>query len=147
MQEILIQKLHAYIVNNNPEVLIQLQTETKVSAYLKGKLSSIEPLLNEMITEGVEPFFIAEMCMNVLTEDLRPSRFNYIATVFEEEFNPVYRQFRFVHILRYELINMVEACKAVFDSMDFNEQNTESRLLRYAIVGAIHDYLENKKWN
>jgi hypothetical protein len=108
---------------------------------------AIEPLLHEMIEEGSQPFFIEEFCMNLLTEELRPSRYNYISTVFEEEFEPIYRQFRFAGILRYEIINMVQTCTTVFDSLHFNEQNTESRLLRYAIAGALYEYLDNKKWN
>ena len=147
MQEILARKLRAFIGINNPDVLVKLQTESKVTDYLKEKVASIDPLLTHLLARDTEPYFIEEYCMHLMTADLRPSRFNYIASVFEEEFEPVYRQFRFAGILRYEIINMVEACKTVFDTVGFNEANVESRLLRYATTGALHDYLENKKWN
>jgi len=147
MQEILIKKLHDYIGQNNPDVLISLQSEGEVDRYLKGKLSSVDTLLNELIAEGAQPFFIEEICMDALTADLRPSRFNYVASILQEEFEPVHGNFQNGGILKYEIVNMLNTCNPVFESMQFSERNADSPLLHYAIAGAISEYLDLKKRN
>jgi hypothetical protein len=43
--------------------------------------------------------------------------------------------------LTYEVINIMEACKGIFSSFDFNNENETNRHLRYAIIGQVHDYL------
>jgi len=147
MQEILIRKLHEFMGDNNPDVLFKLQSEGKVTTYLKEKVSSIDPMLNELIRTNTDPFFIEELCMYSLTADLRPSRYNCVREILEEEFQTVYLQYNELGVLRFELISMVESLNQIFDSLHFSEANAESRLLRYAICGAIQNHIDSKKWN
>lgn len=147
MQEILIHKLHAYIVHNNPDVLIKLQAEGKVTSYLNEKVAAVDAMLNELLRKDTHPYFIEELCMHTMTAELRPSRYNYIAEILEEEFQLHYQQYKDIGILQFELISMVGSFQQIFESMHFSEANAESRLLRYAICGAISEYLENKKLN
>lgn len=147
MQEILISKLHAYIVHNSPDVLVKLQSEGRVTSYLKEKVAAVDSMLNELLKKDTDPYFIEALCMHTMTAELRPSRYNYIAEIMEEEFQQHCHHYKNIGILQFELISMVESFQPIFDSMHFSEANTESRLLHYAICGAISEYLENKKLN
>jgi hypothetical protein len=147
MQELLIRKLHDYLGDNNPDILIKLQSEGKVTDYLKDKVSLVDSMMMELIRTDTDPYFIEELCMFSLTADLRPSRYNCIKEIFEEEFEHTSMLYYEMGILRFELVNMVESFNPIFDALQFSEANAESRLLRYAICGAIQNYIESKKWN
>jgi len=44
-----------------------------------------------------------------------------------------------------EVINLVNHCQSMFDAMGFAEETEDGRELRYTIIGAINEYLENNK--
>lgn len=143
MQEILINKLLEYIRENNPELLIQLEEEDKVAEYLSNKISTIESLLDNW--EKGQPAYIIEVaCMDILTQDLRPSKFNYICAILEEAFESSYQQLHESGVLKFEVINLINHCQPVFDTIGFREENEDNWELRYTITGAISEYLESK---
>ncbi len=137
MQEILIRKLHQYILENNLDLLIDLQERNNVGSYLKEKVSSIDTLLNQLITEDVPVYIIEERCIDALTQDLRPSKYNYVTSVLEEEFKSDYFRLKKNGTLPYEIINLIELCIPVFETFGFTDDNEDDRHLRYAIIGAI----------
>ena len=53
-----------------------------------------------------------------------------------------YKKFREAGVLTYELINMLEACQPVFDTIVLTEDNADDRMLRYAVIGTIEEYLK-----
>lgn len=145
MQQILIAKLHEYLIQNNADLLTSLQAKNNVSVYLKDKVNSVGPLADELIAESTPGYIIHERCMDELTKDLRPSRFNYIISILDEEFETDYNQFEESGILTYEVINLVEVCKPVFEALGFTVENEDDKGLRYAITGTVKNYLENKQ--
>jgi hypothetical protein len=142
MEEILKIKLWNYILKNNPELMISLQEENAVVDYLNKKMNSIKSLLAEIVLEGKPRYIIEETCINLLTEDLKPSRFVYISSILEEEFEPTYIQFSESGILLYEVMNLMESCKAVFGTIGFTTESEDNPVLRYAIMGQIAEYLQ-----
>jgi hypothetical protein len=76
-----------------------------------------------------------------MTEELRPSRYQYIRSVIEEEFNSDYERMKENGTLTYEVVNLIETCKSIFNDFGFNSENEANRHLRYAIIGQVHDYL------
>lgn len=141
MQQILREKLWTYIVQNNPDLMIQLQESHGVTRYLEEKVNAVMPIVSELLTEYKPPYVIEELCMDTLTRELRPSRFLYIRSVLEEEFVTDYERLRQSGTLTYEIINIMESCKDIFDELQFNSENAEQRHIRYAIIGQVHDYL------
>ncbi len=144
MQEVLIEKLHQYITNNNADLLIALQHEGGVSNYLKEKVAAISPVLDELLADNTPAYLIEERCMHELTRELRPSKFNYLTSILEEEFETDYYRFQENGILTYEVINLIEVCKPVFETFGFSEENESDMHLHYAVTGAIQEYLEKK---
>ncbi len=145
MQKILIVKLHQYILQNNLDLLITLQEEGNVESYLKEKMLSIDTLLNQLMNEDAPDYLIEESCMDALTRDLRPSKYNYLTSVLEEEFESEYSQFKENGTLPYEIINLIASCNPVFETIGFTEDKENDRYLRYAITGAIQEYFEHKQ--
>jgi len=145
MQETLIVKLHQYIVDNNLDLLITLQEKGNVESYLKEKVLSIDTLFLELIAEDVPAYLIEESCMDALTQDLRPSKYNFLTAVLEEEFESDYIRLKENGTLSFEVINLIESCNSVFETIGFTKDNENDRQLRYAIIGAVSEYLENKQ--
>ena len=141
MQNILINKLHEYIREYNPDLLMQLEEEGAVTEYLSDKVDALNAIINQSDKE--QPTYIIEaICMDVLTQDLRPSKFNYISLVLEEEFGTTYQQLQESGTIKFEVINLINKCHSVFDDLNFSEENEDNQFLRYCIVGTISEYLE-----
>ena len=141
MQQALITKLHEYIRENNPDLLFQLEEDRKVTEYLSDKISTVSALIKQTDT-GEPAYIIEDACMDVLTHDLRPSKFNYISNLLQQEFESAYNQLQESGTLKFEVINLINQCQPVFADLNFSEENEDNQFLRYAIIGTISGYLE-----
>jgi hypothetical protein len=141
MQQALITKLHEYIRENNPDLLFQLEENGKVTEYLSDKISTVSSLIKQM-ENGKPTYIIEDACMDVLTHDLRPSKFNYISNLLQEEFETTYNRLQESGTLKFEVINLINQCQSVFEDLNFSDENEDNQFLRYAILGTISEYLE-----
>lgn len=145
MQETLIRRLHDYMRVNNPDMLVKLQAEGKVTDFLKNKVSGIDSLLNELLVAGASPLSIEEICMKPLTEDLQPSKYAYVMSVLLDSFGATYVKWRKDNVLLYEVINILQGCEEYFERWGFNDDSTENALLLAGIKGHIRQYIKNQK--
>jgi hypothetical protein len=149
MQEILAKKLHAYIIENNPELLLSLQQENRLTDYLKQNLASVDTLLNQLIRENKPLYLIEEMCLEEMTQALRPSKYQYIRQVIEEvchettvgEPGRKYRCFTQYKILNYEIINLIAVCQPLFDAFQFSTNNEDDPHLKYTIRKTVEEFV------
>ncbi|KIO54345.1 DUF1896 family protein [Flavobacterium hibernum] len=141
MEDLLKEKLWFYIIHNNPDLMFTLQEDYSVLDYLNEKISSVKSILDDMLSDGTPKYIIEEICLNVLTEDLKPSRFLYIRSLLSEEFEKTYAAFQESGILTYEVMNLMENCRPVFETIGFTKENEEDPNLRNALIGLIADYL------
>ena len=114
MQEILIRKLLDYIQDNNPELLLTLEEENRVTDYLYENVASIGGLLNQLLADDKPSAFIEEYCMEEMTRQLKPSRYNYLKAILEDEFPSDFERFHHAGILQTEIINLITVCDPVF---------------------------------
>jgi hypothetical protein len=68
-------------------------------------------------------------------------RSDYIALVLEDEFLEHFLAFSRAGILGFEVLNLVSICGSLLDEFDF-ENHEDGRMMRYAVIAAMHDYLE-----
>lgn len=122
--------------------MLRLQDSFSITTYLEQKVQSVEPLLKQLLAEGKPGYIIEELCLNEMTKDLRPSKYNYIKELLEAEFEADYNRFREMGMLTYEIVNLIEACNPVFEQLGFSEDRAEASTLKHAIIGAIGEYLE-----
>ncbi len=144
MQEMLKEKLWAYIVQNNPDLMLNLQQDFSVTGYLEEKVNGIQPLASQLQAENKPGYIIEELCMAELTKDLRPSRFNYIYNVLEDEFEHDFLRIKQTDLLTYEIVNLISESETVFETLGFTQVSEQDRMLRYAIAGTIRQYMESK---
>lgn len=145
MHDLLINKLHDYIRQNNPDLLIALEESGDVTQYLTNKVIAINDLFRQLQKENRSEYIIEEIFIEALTRELRPSKYNYIISILEEEFEREYRELLKSGTTTYEVINMMAYCKPVFEARGFTEENEHNRHLRYAITGTISNYFEHNK--
>lgn len=128
--------------DNSPELLLQLEEESRVTDYLQSKVGMVDSLINERDED--QPAYILETaCMDILTKDLKPSRYQYICKILEEEFEDYFEKLGATGLTKFEAINLLESCKQVFDEFGFDEESEDNSLLRYLIIGSISEYIEN----
>lgn len=141
MQSILKEKLQAYIIENNPEIIAGLLGKLTVNEYLENKVRSVMPYVLHLLGEEKPGPVIAELALEKMTEELRPSRFKYIKEILSTEFREDYEKYKAAGVLTSVGINMLKHCAEVFDVFNFKEENADSSLLRHAIIAKVHDYL------
>jgi hypothetical protein len=136
-------KLLEYIRENNPDVLFQLEQEAGLTQYLNQKINDIGDLLERLSKERRPGYLVETMCLDQMTADLRPSKYNYICNLLIEEFEDDYALIVESGLLQYVVINMVNHCLTVFEDLRFNEETVDNCFIRYAIMGMISEYLES----
>ncbi|MBY0477697.1 MAG: DUF1896 domain-containing protein [Chitinophagaceae bacterium] len=143
MKEILIGKLLEYIRDNNPDILFALEAEDKLRLWLYSKADSVESRWQQMEAGKQPAYIIEETCLNELTRELRPSRYNYISNLLEQEFEKDYKMLVKAGLLQHEVVNMIGYCDSVFEDLKFSEETEDNRFIYYAISGAIGEYLDS----
>ena len=147
MKEILIAKLLEYIRDNNPDLLFALEAEDKLRSWLYDKVYSAESLIQQLRNDDQPDYIIEETCLNDITRDLRPSRYNYVLNILEKEFERDYQQLFQSGLLQHEVMNMISYCNSTFDDLRFVEENEDNQFISYAITGAVSEYLESNRVN
>jgi hypothetical protein len=142
MRYILLSKLREFLKENHPDILLSLESSEVITDYLNKKLDAVENLLHELLAEQRPNYIIEELCMNALTEDLGPSKFNFIKDVLEDEFLIEYHHLLRSGILRFEITNLIAACDHLFEAFEFTKGNEGDKNLRYTITGTIREYFE-----
>lgn len=145
MKETLISKLLEYVRDNNPDLLFTLEAEDKLRLWLYSKVDSVEPLWKQMQADKQPAYIIEESCLGELTKELRPSRYNYILNLLEQEFEKDYQWLQQSDLLQHEVVNMISHCDAVFNDLKFSEANEDNRFIYYAIAGAVSKYLDSNR--
>ena len=141
MQQLLKQKLHDFIRNNNPDILVALEADKSVSKFIDAKVDTVKFLLEDLVRENKPAYIVEELSLNELTKEFKPSKFNYIINILEEDFEFAFYSLEKSGLILYEVANIINQCEEVFQAFDFNEENEDSWQLRYAITGIISEYL------
>jgi hypothetical protein len=142
IQTVLAKKLHGYLLQNHPDLLLSLQADNAVTAYLNQRLDALGSLSETLLAEGKPQYIVEEICMDELTRDLRPSRFNYLCSILREECEEQYYAWLDYGMLAYEVTNLIQDCAATFEQFGFSEANEEDLLLRSAISVKVRTYID-----
>ena len=141
MVEKLKEKLWAYIVHNNPDLMFSLQEDYSVTRYLDEKISGVLPMVDQLLSQDKPHYIIEELVLNELTAELKPSRFLYIRSVLQDEFPDDFKRLSEDGVLTYEVVNLIGICAETFETFNFSQENENDRHLRYAVIAQLHDYL------
>lgn len=131
------ERLWKYIIKQNPELMFSLQEDYAAVPYINEKINSIKSQLKTWEKIGYPEPSIHLLAMEVLTSDLKPSRFQFISNILKNKFPVHYNQYKSQGILAYKTISLVELCKEAFDSIRFSEAHFNSKRFKEAISGII----------
>ncbi|UOE51346.1 DUF1896 domain-containing protein [Mucilaginibacter sp. SMC90] len=140
MYNLLMEKLRAYIHENNPELLDDLTSQCRWSTYLEDKVSKVMPTVCRLLGEDKPSYAIEELAMNELTADLKPSRYNFLSRVVKEDFPTEHESLCRRGVMRYETIKLITLCKDAFEAFSFSAENENNPLLRHTIIVKIHEH-------
>ena len=143
MEQILINRLHSYILQNNPDLLLALQGTGKVTEYLEQKVQSAYPLLDQLISEEAAPFFIEEQCLDFLTQDLKPSKFLFLSAFMEKNFPLRYHQWKRTGMLIYEIANLETLLVDIFEDFQFSEDSENDTPFKYILFRKMQEYFQS----
>ncbi|TAM97119.1 MAG: DUF1896 family protein [Chitinophagaceae bacterium] len=141
MEHLLARKLYDYLCRNSPDIILRLD-DKGMNEFIRSKIENALPLLENLLVQNCPAFIIEELCMDQMTEDLKPSKYHYIVKILEEEFEEKYNGFKETGLLTYEITNMIDRCKEVFEKFRFSVLTEEDRQLYYAVTGIIGAYFE-----
>ena len=113
-------KLAGALRRLDPALYARLQDERRLTDYIADHL--------------LEPEFVGR--------ELLSSRFDYIETVFEQDFEEVYYRLKNSGTLHYELLNLVTVCKPVMEKLKFPCHEKEG-VLRAAVSKLISGFLKD----
>lgn len=145
MKELLIRRLHSYLLEHHMDLLISLQEDHRLKEYLHRKVASVKDYWETLQAERRPDYVIEALCMEELTGDLRPSRFEYVRNLLEEEFGADYRRMLSCGILSYEVINLAGACEPIFEIYGLSGDSDERRDLHRAVTGMIAEYVSKSE--
>jgi hypothetical protein len=144
MKEKLVSRFREHIQENYPELLLHLLEENRLEDYLHEQINSIELLINELTRKHSSASVIEDLCIDELTRVIRPSRYNYLHDLLQDEFGHDYERLLDKGTLTTELINMIPVCEPVFEELKFSDDNEDDMYIRYAVMGAVHEYLNRE---
>ena len=143
MEQILINRLHSYMLQNNPDLLLALQGTGKVSEYLEQKVQSVYPLLDQLIMEEAAPFYIEEQCLDFLTRDLKPSKFLFLSAFMEKNFPLRFQKWKSTGVLIYEIANMESLLVGIFEDFQFGEDSENDTPFKYVLFRKLQEYFQS----
>src|SRR5699024_1854473 len=112
-----------------------------VSPYLKEKINSIQPLLKSWRKSGYPEDSINLLAMELLTSDLKPSRYHFISNLFKQEFPLHYSEYKKQGILVTKIIKYMDICKGAFDALHFSKSHCNSKRFKKAVTRIIRRQL------
>jgi hypothetical protein len=142
MQQKLKQKLWAHTLVINPELILELEEAEILNKYLDAKINEVLPLLDQLSGEQKPEYIIEELCLKELTDDIRPSSFQYNLNVLEREFPETYKTWQQNGILTHEVINFHRYCRRTYGQLALVAGNAEDELTYDMVTGQIQQYLE-----
>jgi hypothetical protein len=126
--------LLGYIRENNPDLLQQLDEDDSLHAWVIEKIREVELVLQQSKALPDAEF------LDLMTVDLKPSKYNYVRDLLEDEFPDDYERLKESGMLRYEIIHLIHLCSYYFETMPVAQDPDENRQLDYAVSGMITDY-------
>jgi len=141
MQRILKERLQAYIIEHNPELVSGLRADLAMTQYLEDRVRSVMPLVLDLISEDQPGHVIEELALEQMTASLRPSKFDYLKTLLAEDFPEDHQRFKRHGVLTFETLNLLEHCYHIFEGFGFSQEHQHNPLLRHSIIARIQGYL------
>ena len=129
--------LRAYLAQHHPDLLFEVERENGVNAFIAAAIESLGDQPDELARQGTPAYVIEEICMEQLTQGFRPSRYDYLLSLLEDEFNATFAVWAERDLLSSVVLILLRDCGTVFDRFGFCEQNEDDEQLRDEMITVI----------
>jgi len=126
-----------YLAEHNPDILLELERENRVGAFIEAAIESLEIHPDELACQGLPNYLIEEICLEQLTQGVRPSRYDYLLSLLADEFSTTLTDWTERNLLPQAGVALLGDCGPVFDRFGFSEQKVEDKRLRDEMITVI----------
>lgn len=145
MEQAILNEFIKNLIKSYPDLLLEVQENGQVEPFIQGKLEAIQPIIQSLKEAGQPIYIIEQLALDHLMGTVGPSRYDYIMDVLEVDFVQLYSEMQRSGVFAYEAIGILLKVTHVFDEFAFTEANKDDRFLRYAILGAIQEFITTLK--
>lgn len=145
MEELLLAESHAYLYLDNPEILLKDSQLHCRGGSLNKKVNKTCTRIKKMIASGFSPDEIIDQSVELITAELRPSRFGYVCAVIASEFPNTFIRWVKTNALTDQVLEVLSACEPVFSLLKFNVRTAEQHSIYTTVTNFIRHYLKNKR--
>lgn len=144
MEELLTAGYYPYLHLDNAEILIKDSQVYCQPRSLKKKVKKTCDQIREMITRGVSREEIIDHSFELITSELRPSRFGYVCAVIASEFPRTFLKWVKIDELADQVLDVLSACEPVFKLLKFSTHSAEQHSIYVTLTNFIRHYLKRK---
>jgi hypothetical protein len=144
MEELLTAGYYPYLHLDNPEILIKYPLVHRQVRELKGKVKKTSDQIREMMARGISREEIIDQSVELITSELRPSRFGYVCAVIASEFPKTFLKWVKIDELSDQVLDVLRACEPVFNLLKFKAHLAEQHSVYLTVTSFIGHYLKRK---
>ena len=142
MEELLLADSHAYFYLENPEILLK---DSQIYFQPRGFAKKVDKTcarIRKMICSGLSTDEIIDQSVELITAELRPSRFGYVCAVIASEFPKTFLGWVSTNALKEQVLDVLNACEPVFSLLKFNVRMAEQHSIYRTITNFVRHYLK-----
>ena len=147
MEDLMMTGHYPFLYLDNPEILIKDYQLFSNHSILKKKVNKTCSKIREMIALGGAQVDVIDQSVELITAELRPSRFGYVCAMIASEFPKTFLKWVRINELTDQVLDVVSACEPVFSLLKFNSHTAEQHSIYTTVSNFIMHYLKRKKKN
>lgn len=140
--ETLKEKVYEVMVENNPDLIVSLQTENGVTSFIESLVESKRATIETILRSNHQPNEKEEEILNELMSELVPSRFHYVRDLFSSNYKEKYEEFLQLGMVNTIVMNLLEFCGKIFERHGFSNMTEDSPWLQFEILASMEAYFE-----
>lgn len=144
MEELLTAECYPYLFLDNPEILIKDSQLFYKPRQLKKKVRETSQRIREMISGGIPRQEVIDQSVELITAELRPSRFGYVCVLIASEFPKTFLRWVKIDALAEQVLDVLSACEPVFNLLKFDALAAEQHSIYRTVTNFIGHYLKRK---
>ncbi|MCE7044064.1 DUF4133 domain-containing protein [Dyadobacter sp. CY312] len=145
MEELLTAECYPYFFLDNPEILIKDSRLFSRPRELKRKVRQTSQRIREMIANGIGSQQVIDQSVELITAELRPSRFGYVCALIASEFPRTFLRWVKIDALADQVLDVLSGCEPVFSLLKFNALAAEQHGIYSTVTAFIGHYLKRKR--
>lgn len=135
----------SYLYLDNVEILLKDHKGYVSPRILKKKVHRTCDRISAMMLDGIDFEEVIDQSVELITTELRPSRFGYVCSIIASEFPDTFLKWVKTRALAGQVLAILKACEPVFDLIKFNAKAKGHHSIYVTLTNFIRHYLKTQK--